>query len=217
MIWQITGKLIAKNGLLIIVDVQGVGYGLYAPAGTLLKLPEVGNQVSLYTHLVVREDAQVLYGFYTESERFLFTELIKISGVGPKLSLSILSHLSIEQLLQSIQLQELSQLTSIPGVGKKMAQRLMVEMQNNINSKKFIEFFELRREANVLSETDNLSGHIINDAQEALVSLGDNQKEAVLAVRSVMQGLQDSAKQTTLSSEMILKSCLKFLSKAYHD
>jgi len=169
----------------------------------------------LHTHLVVREDAHLLYGFLDEREKFLFCELIKISGFGPKLGLAILSHLSIEQFYQSITLQDTSRLVDIPGVGQKTAQRLMVEMQNKINSKKFISII------NGVNNTINdqvgliINQNITNDAEEALVSLGYKQKEAMLAIKAAINDYKNNKVNTSISSEQLIKSALKNLSKAY--
>ncbi|MGD0465342.1 MAG: Holliday junction branch migration protein RuvA [Gammaproteobacteria bacterium] len=215
MIYQLKGRIISKNGLLIIMDVVGIGYGIFAPMSTILKLPEVGQEVLLHTHLVVREDAHLLYGFLDEREKFLFCELIKISGFGPKLGLAILSHLSIEQFYQSITLQDTSRLVDIPGVGQKTAQRLMVEMQNKINSKKFISII------NGVNNTINdqlgliINQNITNDAEEALVSLGYKQKEAMLAIKTAINDYKNNKVNTSISSEQLIKSALKNLSKAY--
>ena len=217
MIFQLKGRLIAKNGLLVIIDVAGVGYGVFAPMSTLVKLPEIGNEVLLHTHLVVREDDHRLYGFSEEKEKNLFCELIKISGFGAKLALSILSHLSIEQFLNSIMLQDTSRLTEIPGIGQKIAQRLIVEMQNKVNNKKFIELLDLN---NVISSTNNqeiIDRNTVNDAQEALMSLGYKPKEAMLAIKAVINNNKDNNEIKTVSSEKLLRSALKNLSKVYYD
>ncbi len=216
MIYQLKGRIISKNGLLIILDVGGIGYGVLAPMSTMLKLASVGHEVLLHTHLVVREDAHLLYGFLDEREKFLFCELIKISGFGPKLGLAILSHLSIEQFLQSIMLQDISKLVGIPGVGQKTAQRLMVEMQNKVNSKKFINIFKDINEFNN-DQTLIIEQDVINDAEEALISLGYKQKEAMLSIKAIINDYKNNNKQvnTSISSEQLIKLALKSLSKAY--
>ena len=216
MIYQLKGRIISKNGLLIILDVGGIGYGVLAPMSTMLKLASVGHEVLLHTHLVVREDAHLLYGFLDEREKFLFCELIKISGFGPKLGLAILSHLSIEQFLQSIMLQDISKLVGIPGVGQKTAQRLMVEMQNKVNSKKFINIFKNINEFNN-DQTLIIEQDVINDAEEALISLGYKQKEAMLSIKAIINDYKNNNKQvnTSISSEQLIKLALKSLSKAY--
>ena len=216
MIFQLKGFLIAKSGLLITVDVAGIGYGVFAPMSTLSKLPAIGEQVLLYTHLIVREDAHILYGFLEQQEKFLFCELIKISGFGPKLALSILSHLSVDKFLDIIMLKNISELTNIPGIGHKIAQRLMIEMENNINSKKFNDLLALN---NSISNVDNqkiIADNIINDVQEALISLGYKQKEAIIAIKAAINN-KDNNKIKVDSSEQLLRVALKNLSKVYYD
>ena len=216
MIYQLKGRIVSKNGLLIIMDIGGIGYGVFAPMSTMLKLPVVGQEVLLHAHLVVREDAHVLYGFLDEREKFLFCELIKISGFGPKLALAILSHLSIEQFLQNIMLQDISKLVGIPGVGQKTAQRLMVEMQNKINSKKFINIINGINDAMHDQSGLIIDQNIIDDAEEALISLGYKQKEAMLAIKAVINDYKNNKQaSTSISSEQLIKSALKNLSKAY--
>lgn len=216
MIFQLTGRLAAKNGLLIVVDIGGIGYGIFTPMSTLSKLPEIGKEVLLHTHLIVREDAHILYGFLEEKEKFLFCELIKISGFGPKLALSILSHLSVEQFLNIIMLKNISKLTDIPGIGHKIAQRLIVEMENNINSKKFAELLSLNNSVVNVDYPLIISENVINDAQEALISLGYKQKEAIIAIRAVINN-KDNNIIKTISSEQLLREALKNLSKVYYD
>lgn len=216
MIFQLTGRLAAKNGLLIVVNIGGIGYGIFAPMSTLSKLPEIGKEVLLHTHLIVREDAHILYGFLEEKEKFLFCELIKISGFGPKLALSILSHLSVEQFLNIIMLKNISKLTDIPGIGHKIAQRLIVEMENNINSKKFAELLSLNNSVVNVDYPLIISENVINDAQEALISLGYKQKEAIIAIKAVINN-KDNNIIKTISSEQLLREALKNLSKVYYD
>jgi Holliday junction DNA helicase RuvA len=127
--------------------------------------------------------------------------------------------LGFEQFLHIIRLQDVAKLIKIPGVGKKMAQRLMIEMQNNINTKRFTEFFKTLESNGGQDAASglNLANHITNDVQEALISLGYNAKEAILAIRSAEKSLQDCTKDVTISSETLLRTCLKFLSKVHHD
>ena len=217
MIHYLKGRLITKNGLLVTIDVAGIGYGVSAPMSTILKLPAIGSEVLLHTHLIVREDAHLLYGFLEEREKFLFCELIKISGFGPKLALAILSHLNVEQFLQSITLQDFSKLVNIPGVGQKTANRLMVEMQNKINNKKFIELLATS-DASITNESAELviiDQNISNDAEEALVSLGYKPKEAMLAIKAAINYHKNNETTSSISSGQLIKLALKNLSKAY--
>lgn len=130
MIGRLTGKLVAKQPPLLLLDVGGVGYEVEAPMSTFYKLPALGETVTLQTHLSVREDAHLLFGFASSVEKGLFRELIKISGVGPKLALALLSGISVEDFWETVRAGEVARLTKVPGVGKKTAERLVVEMRD---------------------------------------------------------------------------------------
>jgi Holliday junction DNA helicase RuvA len=132
MISQLRGTLIGLQPPSVILDVQGVGYEVEAPMSTIYNLPAVGEPLSLLTHLVVREDAQLLYGFKTEAERHAFRLLIKISGIGPRIGLAVLSGLTVDQLSQAISLQDPASLTRVPGIGKKTAERLVLELKGKL-------------------------------------------------------------------------------------
>lgn len=132
MIGSVRGKLESKSPPQLTVEVSGVGYELVAPMSTFFLLPAIGEQVHLLTHLVVREDAHVLYAFGTEAERRLFRSLIKVSGVGPKIALALLSGISVEAFAHSIQSQDIATLTKVPGVGRKTAERLVVELRDRL-------------------------------------------------------------------------------------
>jgi Holliday junction DNA helicase RuvA len=132
MIGFLRGRLTAKHPPQLIVEVGGVGYELEAPMSTFYGLPATGSEVSLFTHLVVREDAHILFGFGTERERRLFRELLKVSNVGPKLALTLLSGMSVEAFLMCIESQDADALVRIPGVGRKTAERLLVEMRDRV-------------------------------------------------------------------------------------
>ena len=134
MIGHLRGKLAAKHPPLLLVDVGGVGYEVEAPMSTFYGLPGLGAEVSLHTHLVVREDAHVLFGFGTERERSLFRELIKISGVGPRIALGILSGSTVDEFHRSVESQDVAALTRIPGIGRKTAERLIVEMRDRLKA-----------------------------------------------------------------------------------
>ena len=134
MIGHVRGRLTAKLPPALVVDVGGVGYEIEAPMSTFYGLPAVGSEISLFTHLVVREDAHILFGFGTERERRLFRELLKVSNVGPKLALSLLSGMSVENFLACIEAQDADTLVRIPGVGRKTAERLLIEMKDRIKS-----------------------------------------------------------------------------------
>jgi Holliday junction DNA helicase RuvA len=132
MIGSLRGRLTAKHPPQLLIDVGGVGYEIEAPMSTFYGLPAAGAEVSLFTHLVVREDAHILFGFGTERERRLFRELLKVSNVGPKLALSLLSGMSVENFLMCIEAQDADTLVRIPGVGRKTAERLLIEMRDRV-------------------------------------------------------------------------------------
>ena len=134
MIGFLRGRLIAKHPPSLLVDVQGVGYELEAPMSTFYELPAAGQELHLFTHLVVREDAHVLYGFGTEAERRLFRALLKVSGVGPKIALGILSGISAEAFARCVEAEDAATLTRIPGVGRKTAERLIIEMRDRLRT-----------------------------------------------------------------------------------
>ena len=134
MIGHLRGKLAAKHPPQLLVDVGGVGYEVEAPMSTFYGLPGLGAEVSLHTHLVVREDAHVLFGFGTERERSLFRELIKVSGVGPRIALGILSGASVDEFHRCVDAQDVAALTRIPGIGRKTAERLIIEMKDRLKA-----------------------------------------------------------------------------------
>lgn len=225
MIFTLRGKLITKNGLLIIIDVAGIGYGVWVSMNSLLSLPEIGHEVLLHTHQIIREDMHILYGFLQEKEKFLFCELIKISGLGGKLALAILSHLTVKQFIEVVALKDLSKLTNIPGVGKKIAERLMIEMQNNFQHKKFKELFNMDNFNNTFAHNLNnqsiINDNVINDVQEALISLGYKAKDAISTIKSIID-INNKDKFLDLNSnnknkitEELLKKALKKLSPTY--
>jgi Holliday junction DNA helicase RuvA len=134
MIGFLRGRLVAKQPPGLLIDVQGVGYELAAPMSTFYDLPAAGAEVGLFTHLVVREDAHVLYGFATEAERRLFRGLLKVSGVGPRIALGILSGTSVEGFLRCVETQDADPLVRIPGIGRKTAERLLIDMRDRVKS-----------------------------------------------------------------------------------
>ncbi len=132
MIGFLKGRLAAKNPPGLLIDVNGVGYELEAPMSTFYGLPAAGEPVALFTHMVVREDAHVLFGFGTEAERRLFRGLLKVSGVGPKIALGILSGSSVDDFLRIIEAEDVAMLTRIPGIGRKTAERVIIEMRDSV-------------------------------------------------------------------------------------
>ena len=132
MIGVLKGRLAVKQPPLVMVDVNGVGYEMESPMSTFYGLPAAGEAVALFTHLVVREDAHILYGFGTEGERRLFRSLLKVSGVGPKIALGVLSGASVEDFLRIIEAEDVAMLTRIPGIGRKTAERIIIEMRDSV-------------------------------------------------------------------------------------
>lgn len=193
MIGRICGLLLEKNPPQILVDVGGVGYELDVPMSTFYLLPVPGEQVALHTQLIVREDAHQLYGFATLNERAIFRQLIKISGIGPKLALTILSGLSVSELSHVIAAGEVARLTQIPGIGKKTAERLLLELRDKLPG----------------AQAALLTGAkpppmLHSDVLEALLALGYNAREADWAVKQLPVGADVSEG---------IRQALKFLSK----
>ena len=174
MIGRLSGILLDKNPLQLIVDCQGVGYEVSVPMSTFYQLPSVGEKVVLLTHFVVREDAQLLFGFGTAQERELFRELIKISGVGARTALSLLSGMSVADLAQAVTLQEAGRLTKIPGIGKKTAERLLLELKGKLGA-------DLGASGTAAQDSNS-------DILNALLALGYSDKEAALALKQVPAG-----------------------------
>jgi Holliday junction DNA helicase RuvA len=172
MIGRLSGKLISKNPPQVLLEVAGVGYEIDVPMSTFYNLPAAGDAVTLHTHLVVREDAHVLYGFATLEERSAFRKLIRISGVGARTALSVLSGLSVAELAQAVTLQDSARLTKVPGIGKKTAERLLLELKGKISD--------------VESKSSSGTG---SDVVNALVGLGYSEKEAQNAVKGLPPGL----------------------------
>lgn len=178
MITQITGILIEKKAPLLTVDVNGIGYEIHAPMSTFYQLPELDNKITLLTHFVVREDAQLLFGFSSEQERRLFRALIKVNGVGPKLALTILSGIETEVFIASIHAQDDQRLTHIPGIGKKTAERLIIEMRDALS--------QWHVQTAPITQTETIEpNQVIQDAISALTALGYKAAEAKNAVSKV--------------------------------
>lgn len=174
MIGRLSGVLIEKQAPDLLIDVNGVGYEVQAPLSSFLDIGALGSKITLLTHLVVREDAQLLYGFSDKMQRTMFRTLIKVSGVGPKLALGILSSMDADTFARCIQNHEVAALTKLPGVGKKTAERLIVEMQDRLK--------EWQTQAPLWaaveqSDTANRS-HLLSEAEAALISLGYKPQEA---------------------------------------
>ena len=174
MIGRIQGILVSVHPPRLLVDCQGIGYEVDVPMSTLYQLPQAGQKITLLTHFQVREDAQQLFGFATETEREAFRQLIKISGVGSRTALAVLSGMSVHELAQSIALQESSRLTQVPGIGKKTAERLCLELKGKL--------------APDLSITTGDKPQVIaasSEVLQALLALGYSEKEALLALKQI--------------------------------
>ncbi|MDH5408166.1 MAG: Holliday junction branch migration protein RuvA [Gammaproteobacteria bacterium] len=196
MIGRLAGKLLSKQPPLLLLDVNGVGYEIEAPMSTFYQLPAIGNEIVLHTHLVVREDAWLLCGFATEPERRMFRDLIKVNGVGAKLALAILSGISAEDFAHCVQENDTSSLTRLPGVGKKTAERLIIEMRDRLKA--------WSEDGVVTTMPAHIEGAAPagKEAVSALVALGYKPQEA-----SRMVGAVRSEGLTT--SEDLIKAALK--------
>ncbi|AKJ31458.1 Holliday junction branch migration protein RuvA [Caldimonas brevitalea] len=171
MIGRLTGVIAEKAPPLVLVDVGGVGYEVDVPMSTFYNLPNLGERVTLLTHFVVREDAQILFGFASAEERETFRQLIKISGVGPRTGLSILSGMSVADLAQAVSLQESGRLVKVPGIGKKTAERLLLELKGKLGP-------DIARPASVASDAQG-------DVLQALIALGYSDREAAAALKAL--------------------------------
>ena len=173
MIGKLTGTLLEKNPPQILIDCHGVGYEVDVPMSTFYNLPAVGEVVSLLTHFVVREDAQILYGFGTAPEREAFRQLVKISGVGPRTALSVLSGMGVADLAQAVTAQDSARIVKVPGIGKKTAERLLLELKGKLGA----DIGSLGSAAAV--------GDAASDIQQALMALGYSEKDAALALKTL--------------------------------
>jgi Holliday junction DNA helicase RuvA len=192
MIGRISGILLDKTPPLALIDCNGVGYECEVPMSTFYLLPQVGDKVTLLTHFVVREDAQLLFGFGTNQERLMFRQLLKVNGIGAKSALAILSGLSIDELIQAVSLQEAGLLTRVPGIGKKTAERVLLELKDK---------FTLD---SALSIKGSGITSISQDVLNALIALGYNERESLNAVKSL---------DINLTVNDGIKQALKYLSK----
>ncbi len=189
MIGRLTGKLLGKEPPLLWLDVNGVGYELEAPLSTFYKLPEAGQALSLHTHLIVREDAQILVGFGSAAEKALFRQLIKLSGVGPKSALTILSGISVDDFWETVRAQDSAKLTRLPGIGKKTAERLVLELKDKAGE-----------HAATVGKAGAVDG-AVPQAVSALVNLGYKPAEA--------QRLAEAAYRAGDAAEQVIREALK--------
>ena len=176
MIGRLTGLLAEKAPPHVLIEVNGVGYEVDVPMSTFYNLPALGERVTLLTHFVVREDAQLLYGFLTAAERATFRELVKISGIGPRTALGVLSGLSVTELAQAVSAQEAGRLVKVPGIGKKTAERLLLELKGKLGA-----------------DLGSLPAAVASEAQadivQALIALGYNEREAATALKGLPPGV----------------------------
>ncbi len=195
MIGRLHGVLLRKEPPALLVDVGGVGYELEAPMTTFYELPAVGEMVTLYTHLVVREDAHLLYGFAREGQRRLFRELLKVNGVGPRVALAVLSGLSDEEFRRCVAEEDIARLTKVPGIGRKTAERLVIELRDKLSA-------EVAGPVPASAAPGPAApADPVSEAVSALVSLGYKPNEASRAVRGVSP--------KGLSAEEIIRQALK--------
>jgi len=192
MIGRLTGLLLEKQPPLVLLDVQGVGYEVNVPMSTFYTLPDTGERIILHTYLVVREDVHLLFGFATDTERQAFRQLVKISGVGARTALAVLSGLSVSDLYQAVVDQDSRQIIQVPGIGKKTAERLLLELRDKLSSDM------------IGTDGHASSSKINNDVLNALLSLGYNEREASWAIKKL-------SLDVTVSEG--IREALKFLSK----
>jgi len=197
MIGRITGLLLEKFPPLVLVDVQGVGYEIDVPMSTYYNLPAIGEAVTLHIHLIVREDAHLLFGFQTEGERQAFRQLVKVSGVGARTALALLSGLSVSDLRHAVVAQDSGRLVKIPGIGKKTAERLLLELRDKLGS-------AMAAVGSTALPGAELPSTSQSDVLNALLSLGYNEREANWAVKQLA---------TDLNVSDGIRQALRFLSK----
>lgn len=199
MIGRLQGKIIEKSPPEMVIDVQGVGYEVLLPMTSFYDLPQVGENAVIYTHLVVREDAHLLFGFAQKQDRTLFRELIKTNGVGPKLALAILSAMSVSQFATAVEQEELAKLVKIPGVGKKTAERLLVELKGKFKGMAQSDFFvEQSTEQFVVSNSTTTPA---DEARDALIALGYKPTDAEKMIKKVHH--------SDKTSEQLIREALK--------
>lgn len=200
MIGRIRGILIEKKPPEILVDVSGLTYEVQVPMSTAYQLPEVGNELHLHTHFVVRDDAQLLYGFYQEKDKILFRALIRVNGVGPKMALTILSGMDADEFVRTVQANDVSAMVNMPGIGKKTAERLIVEMRDRLDDWS-------DGDAAVAAGDAGIASSISKDAETALLALGYKPQQASRAISQVLKEnpeVEDSEALIRLSLKSML-------------
>ena len=179
MIGRIRGVLVDKKPPEIQIDVAGICYEVQVPMSTLYQLPELGKELTLHTHFVVREDAQLLYGFFEEKDKSMFRSLIKINGVGPKMALGILSSMEANEFVRAVRSNDINAMVKMPGIGKKTAERLLIEMRDRLK--------DWDAEEGNTKESVSASASITSDAETALISLGYKPQQATHAIAAVLK------------------------------
>ncbi len=179
MIGRIRGVLVDKKPPEIQIDVAGICYEVQVPMSTLYQLPELGKELTLHTHFVVREDAQLLYGFFEEKDKSMFRSLIKINGVGPKMALGILSSMEANEFVRAVRSNDINAMVKMPGIGKKTAERLLIEMRDRLK--------DWDAEEGNTKESVSASASITSDAETALISLGYKPQQAAHAIAAVLK------------------------------
>jgi len=203
MIGSLRGTLLEKHPPLLLIDVQGVGYEIHAPMTTFYQLPALGSDIYLHTHFVVREDAQLLYGFIDKPTRELFRELIRINGLGPKMALAILSALTMEELVDCVQRNHIETLVKVPGIGRKTAERLLVELRDRITHQHTSHSAATLADTQTAAASRTSAPSMREDAVSALLALGYKPQEAEKMVQAILK------EHTISSSEELIRLALK--------
>ncbi|NKB31928.1 MAG: Holliday junction branch migration protein RuvA [Pseudomonadales bacterium] len=198
MIGQIRGKLVEKNPPEILVEVGGITYELQVPMSTLYQLPDLGQDLLLHTHFVVREDAQLLYGFYDSKDKTMFRALIRVNGVGPKMALAILSGMEADEFVRTVRNNDVNAMVNMPGIGKKTAERLIIEMRDRLAE------WDAGDAATTSSDVTTTPSSITKDAETALVGLGYKPPQAARAIAQVLK-----VHPETTDSEELIRLSLK--------
>ena len=202
MIGRIIGVLLEKDNQMVLIDVGGVGYEVEVPLNTFFKLPQPGDTLTLHTHFVVREDAQLLYGFMEEVERALFRVLIRINGVGPKMAIAMLSGMEVSEFISCVQRDDVNALVKMPGVGKKTAERLIIELKDKVS--------DWQEPVNMGASATVSKGSSLEEAENALISLGYKPQEASRAVIAAAKILEENSQVP--DSESLIRTALKNVS-----
>ena len=198
MIGQISGKLIGKNPPEILVEVSGLTYEIQVPMSTVYHLPDLGKTVRLHTHFVVREDAQILYGFYNGKDKDMFRSLIRVNGVGPKMALGILSGMEVEDFVRTVRNDDVSAMVKMPGIGKKTAERLIIEMRDKLSG------WEAVDKTNETVGLRSSPSRVTKDAEIAMVNLGYKPQQAAQAIAQVLRNNPEIT-----DSEQLIRLALK--------